>query len=361
MKKYMAIFLTMALVSLLCSCSGLNGRPGVLSSVPSLPTANVKPVFPSTPTPEPSVTKYELIFSDSYPSDHPFNTGILNIAKLVKEKTDGQVIINVFPSSQLTDEDKLAGFLSDGRIDIAILGVNDLEKMVKDFSVFDYPYIVSTYDKPSRILNSEPLKPLLSELKNNDSINLSAFLYIGSCNITTLDDPVDKPDDLKGKSFYPILGTNIKSSFEGLTGAKSIEVGTSAPNLKLKSGEVAAAESLIILIRQDHLYEVQKYLNLTEHNLLFAPLCISDNVRYKLPSNLYQILIDTINEEAPNISKAVYDDEQTKLQWLESAGITVHIPASMGKFYDNALSIVKKGEDSGALTPGLYKAVKAVK
>ena len=73
--------------------------------------------------------------------ENPYGQGADHFANLVKERTNGEVEIKVYPSSQLGNQRDLVEGLTFGTVDMTLTGTAVLGNFVPEVAVFDLPFI----------------------------------------------------------------------------------------------------------------------------------------------------------------------------------------------------------------------------
>ncbi len=73
--------------------------------------------------------------------ENPYGQGADHFAKLVKERSNGEIDIKVYPSSQLGNQRDLVEGLGFGTVDMTLTGTAVLGNFVPEVAVFDLPFI----------------------------------------------------------------------------------------------------------------------------------------------------------------------------------------------------------------------------
>ena len=91
------------------------------------PAGDVKPVV--------------LRLAETHPADYPTNMGNLRFAELVKERSNGRIIIEVYSGSQLGQERAVIEQVQFGAIDFTRVSVSPLAAFVPVFNALQLPYL----------------------------------------------------------------------------------------------------------------------------------------------------------------------------------------------------------------------------
>ncbi|MFU0831470.1 MAG: TRAP transporter solute receptor, DctP family [Oscillospiraceae bacterium] len=301
---------------------------------------------------------YQLKLANIYAADHPFNVGCQKIVDEIQEKTDGHVIITIYPAAQLGPETAEINNLQAGAIDFAVLGSGEVAKRVKDFNIFDAPYLFKNVEEAEKAAASDVVQSIFEQTKQY-GFTVENMLYYGVRNLTT-NSPVDSPEDTKNMKLR-VPDNNIPRYIaQYVFGAAPTPMALSEVYLALQQGVVQGQENPIPTIYTQKFYEVCDYINLTQHQISYFPTIMSNKTREKLPENYVKIIDEAFQEGAPEINKLVLEAEDELLKEMQDAGAKVHTPANLEAFQENVPALVKQCEDDGLWTKGLYDKIKAV-
>ena len=91
----------------------------------------------------------------AHPASSEFHLGTQKFVELVDKKTNGNVKITIYHSSQLGDEQELSEGIRMGTIDMALLGSSSVSKFEPNFMMFDLPYIFRDHAHADKVLDGE--------------------------------------------------------------------------------------------------------------------------------------------------------------------------------------------------------------
>ena len=75
--------------------------------------------------------------------DHPTSLGVKKFAELVAAKSGGKISVKEFPSSQLGNELQQQSALQGGVQEMLVASTTSLAGIVKEFGLFDFPFLFS--------------------------------------------------------------------------------------------------------------------------------------------------------------------------------------------------------------------------
>lgn len=242
-------------------------------------------------------------------------------ARLVKKRTNGEVIIEVHPSGELGGSRQLAEGVRLGTIDIIITGAPFWSRFEPMLNVLDLPYLFDTREHAHAVVDSEIGTELLDRLQAHGVQGL-AYYEIGYRNVTNSRGPVRTPEDLKKMKIRVSPNKAHTLAFQ-LWGANPVAMSFSEVYLALQTGAVDGQENPIHIIATGRLSEVQKYMTLTRH--AYSNSIIAMNLpKFKtLTKGQQQILIDAAHETGA-IQRQINSESQAGyLQQLKDEGMEV--------------------------------------
>lgn len=300
-----------------------------------------------------SETKYELKLGHIQPAEHPLGQAAEHFAKLVNEKTNGNVTISIFPASQLGNEKEIFDAVDIGSVDFAMLGYGEPAKKFTDIGIFDAPYLAKDRDHMVRILNSDETKSLFEEMTNHMGVKGLGGFYYGSRYLTTNNKEVRNPADMKGLN---IRVPDQKMYIDTLSamGSVATPMAFSEVYLSLQQGVIDGEENPLSSIASNKFDEVQKYLIKTEHIIGTQALYISTKTLDKLPEEYITVIEEAASDSVVFANDLAFTDEDAQLLALQENGMTLIDDVDKDAFQD-AVSDVYSAFDADLVKT--YRAI----
>ena len=158
---------------------------------------------PDEDTPTPTVAGGEDTFTfrlaETHADDYPTTLGDKEFARLVEEKTDGRIKIEVYAGSVLGEETAVIEQVQMGAIDFTRVSISPLSEFVPALQVLQLPYIYKSGEHMWRVLEGEVGKDILGSLETSDSDMVGLCWYDGGSRNFYLTSPVTEMADLKDK------------------------------------------------------------------------------------------------------------------------------------------------------------------
>jgi tripartite ATP-independent transporter DctP family solute receptor len=219
------------------------------------------------------------------------------VAKLVKERTNGRVEITVFANSQLGGVNEMVDGVRSGAISMAHHDFGSLGRIVPNTAVFNTPFMYRDPDHAMRATDpalSPALREINQELVQKGNMRIVAALFQGTRQLTSKE-KVLSVKDMQGKKYR---GVPIKLWSSMLTGMGAVATPVEVSELAtaLATGLVVGQENPLPNIFNLKLYEVQKYVMLTGHMQSILSVFVNEGVWQKIPAADRQILESTMIE-----------------------------------------------------------------
>ena len=274
--------------------------------------------------------------------EHPYHLGLEKFGSLVSEKTNGDVKVEVFHSSQLGNERDLIEGLQLGTVEMCIVSTAPLSSFTTKFSVFDLPFIFSETLKTREILDGPIGQGILDTLDAQGIVGLCYFEN-GFRNITNRVRPITNPEDLRGLKIRTMESPIHMASFR-VMGADPTPMALGELFTALQQGTVDGQENPLAIINTSKFYEVQKYLSITEHFYAPAPLLIGKSFYDRLDADVQKAVKDAAIE-ARGFERGLLDDMNTRLrEELQKAGMEMNTVEKQ-PFIDAVQPVYKEYED----------------
>ena len=131
---------------------------------------------------------------------HPFNIGMELTAKLVAERTNGRVKIELFPSSQLGTERDMHISIKTGTLDMLLASPGGASVHLKDLAVLDAPYLFRHDDKHWRdVVYGEIGTDFADRTYKADGVHIVGWFFKGTRHVISRTKPYPHIADIKGQ------------------------------------------------------------------------------------------------------------------------------------------------------------------
>jgi tripartite ATP-independent transporter DctP family solute receptor len=219
------------------------------------------------------------------------------VAKLVKERTNGRVDIQVFPNSQLGGVGELVDGVKSGAISMGHHDFASLGKIVSDTAVFNTPFVYRDAEHSLRATDprtSPALQKINKQLVDKGNMRIVGSFFQGTRQLTSKE-KVLSPKDMQGKKYRGVPVKLWSSMITGM-GAVATPVEVSELATALATGLVVGQENPLPNIYNLKLYEVQKYVMMTSHMQSVLCVFVNEKIWQSIPASDRKIMEDTMAE-----------------------------------------------------------------
>ncbi len=244
--------------------------------------------------------KYRLKYANNLPISHPMNIRAKEMVEAIAVESDGEIDIRIYPSSQLgNDTDTLAQIRS-GAVDFFMLSPIILGSLITNTQISGVGFAFQNYDQVWGAMDGDLGAAVRQTIEDNSS--LMAFEKIwdnGFRIITTSNKAIYTPEDLVGlKLRVPPspLWTSMFRGFDAAPTTINFAETYSALQTKIADGQ----ENPITLVESAKLYEVQKYLSVTNHMWDGFWFLANKNKFKQLPDDVQVLIQKHANQAAMN-------------------------------------------------------------
>ncbi len=204
-----------------------------------------------------------LRLAETHPADYPTTLGDMKFAELVKERSGGRIIIEVYPSSQLGQEKAVIEQVQFGAIDFTRVSISPLASFVPVFNALQLPYLYRSEDHMWKVLLGPIGKELFASLEPSGFVGIGWF-EPGARNFYNSKRPVSKPSDLAGLKIRVQESELMVGMVSGL-GAVATPMAYGEVYSGLQTGVIDGAENNWPSYESTSHFEVAKYYTVDEH------------------------------------------------------------------------------------------------
>ena len=236
-----------------------------------------------------------------------YAAGLVALRNHLEELSDGEMTVDIYPSSALGNESDMLDAVSMGTQDMIVTSTGPIPAFANatsNWAVLDLPYLFPTYDTAYEVLDGEVGQFLLSEF-DGTGVKALGFWENGYRCTTNSKKEIVHPEDLKGMKIRTMENKVHMATYTAL-GATPTAMAMGEVFSALQQGTIDGQENpFSITYYANKLHEVQPYM--TENNLFYSPsvLAISQDVFDGLSEDQQKILL-----EAADLAK----DEQRQIE-----------------------------------------------
>jgi tripartite ATP-independent transporter DctP family solute receptor len=282
-----------------------------------------------------------LRLGETHPQDYPTTKGDYEFARLVKERTNGRIVVEVYHSKQLGDEKAVIEQVQLGAIDFTRVSISPVSAFVRDLDAFQLPYLYRDSNHMWKVLNGPIGQEILKKLEASNFVGLGWF-EAGSRNFYTKKQ-VKTVADLKGMKIRVQQAPLMVGMVEAL-GAVATPLSFGEVYSALQTGVIDGAENNWPSYLSTSHYEVAKYFITDEHTRVPEITIASKKVFDKLSKEDQAIIKKAMEDAEPYQIKLWGEFEKVAEKTVREKGsiITEVSPKEKKKFMDAMKSLYDK-------------------
>ncbi len=259
-------------------------------------------------------------FSHVVAVDTPKGQAALRFKELAEKNTKGRVKIEVYPNSQLYKDKEELEALQLGAVQMLAPSLAKFGPLgVRDFEVFDLPYIFSTKAALYGITEGPIGRDLLKKLEPKGIIGLA--YWDNGFKIMSANKPLHRPADFKGLKMR-IQSSKVLDAQMRALGANPQVMAFSEVYQALQSGVVDGTENPPSNMYTQKMHEVQSHLTVSNHGYLGYAVVVNKKFWDGLPADIRSEL-DKAMVEATRYEKAIAErDNVVALDAIKKSGKT---------------------------------------
>ena len=241
-------------------------------------------------------------------------------AKLVDEKTEGKVKVEVYPSSQLYGDNDELDALASGNVQMIAPSATKMVKIDPRWQFTDMPYLFEDEEHVQAFFGSESAQELLNsdQLAANDIKGL-AFWPNGFKHMSNNKRPLVTAKDFAGLKFRAQAGQVLEAQFEAL-GAGSATIAFGETYAALQQGTVDGAENPYNNFDTMKFYEVQPYLSTTQHGRVDYAIFVNKSFWESIPEDLLSPIEEALEEATTYATKLAKEENEKSLENIKASG-----------------------------------------
>ena len=274
-------------------------------------------MFPVVPTyAEPIV----ITFSHVVAADTPKGRAAEFFKKRAGELTQGKVKVEVYPNSKLYPDREEMSALQLGSVQMLAPSLAKFGPLdINDFEVFDLPFMFNGYEDLHKVTTGPVGRQLLDKLESKGIKGLA--YWDNGFKSFSANTPIKTPEDLNGKKMR-IQSSKVLE--EQMLELKAIPKVTafSAVYKALQTGVVDGTENPISNFYTQKMYEVQKYLTVTEHGYLGYAVIVNKKFWEGLPADIRTQLETAMQEATDYANKIAKESNDKDLELVKASGKT---------------------------------------
>ncbi|QDQ86380.1 TRAP transporter substrate-binding protein [Alcaligenaceae bacterium SJ-26] len=223
-------------------------------------------------------------FSHVVAPDTPKGKGADRFKELAEQYTDGKVKVEVYPNSQLYKDKEELEALQLGAVQMLAPSLSKFGPLgVREFEVFDLPYIFRSKEDLRKVTDGEVGKNLLDKLQPKGITGLA--YWDNGFKIMSANRPMHTPDDFFGLKMRIQSSKVLESQMRALDAVPQM-MAFSEVYQAMQTGVVDGSENTPSNMYTQQVYDVQKHATLSDHGYIGYAVIVNKKFWDELPADV---------------------------------------------------------------------------
>jgi C4-dicarboxylate-binding protein DctP len=250
---------------------------------------------------------------------HPKGIAASLLQKRVNEEMNGKACMEVFPNSQLYNDDQVLEAMLAGDVQMAAPSLSKFEKFTKKFRLFDLPFMFDDVHAVDRFQTSADGQKLKNSMRRRGLQGL-AFWHNGMKQISAKK-PLLVPEDAAGLKFRVQPSDVLVAQMEALN-ANPQKMAFSEVYGALQTGVVDGQENTWSNIYGKKFFEVQDGITESNHGIIDYLVVTSTDWWKGLPDDVRDQLQSIVDEvSATRNAESTRVNEEAKAAIIAAGGV----------------------------------------
>jgi len=285
-------------------------------------------------------------FSHVVALDTPKGKGAEKFKQLAEERSKGRVKVEVYPNSTLYKDGEEMDALQLGSVQMLAPSVAKFGPMgVREFEVFDLPYIFDDFAELHKVTEGPVGKLLFKKLESHEIVGL-AYWDNGFKDFSA-NKPLRAPGDVKGLKMRIQSSKVLDSEIRALGGIPQV-MAFSEVYQALQTGVVDGTENPPSNFYTQKMNEVQKYFTLTDHGVIEYAVIANKKFWDGLPADIRTILEGAMKDATKYANDIAKEENDKALAAVKATGKTeiLTLTPEAKAAWKKALLVVHREQES---------------
>ena len=286
----------------------------------------------------------------------PMHLAAERYAELVRERSEGRVAIEVFPSGQLGGNPDL---YEQVRMGVPVIQISDpgyLSDYVADFGVLNGPYLLDDPADFQKLIDSDWYAGIVDQIAEEHRIRVLSLNWLFGSRHVIANQPVATLADFENLAIRVPPNVMWIETFRAL-GARGTTLDWPEVYSGLANRVIDAAEAPLSSLYGSKLYESANTISMTGHFTAFTGPIINEDLYQSMPEDLRAILTDAAVEAGNYMADLVNAQQGEFRANLEAQGVTFVEDVDVDAFREATASVYQAFPD---WSEGLHDRIRAL-
>jgi tripartite ATP-independent transporter DctP family solute receptor len=264
----------------------------------------------------------EFRAADTHPMDYPTVQGVLYMAKLIEQRSNGRHTIKMYPSSQLGQEKDTIEQTKFGALDLNRVNMGPFNNIVPETNVPGLPFVFRSVDHMRKVMDGPIGDEILQAFEAHGFVGL-AYYDSGARSFYNTKKAINSPADMKGMKIR-VQQSDLFVDLVKALGANPTPMPYGEVYTSLKTGVIDGAENNWPSYESSKHYEVAKFYTLNQHSMSPEVLVMSKKVFDALSPEDQKLFKQAAKDSVGEMRKLWDAREQKAEALVKAAGSQVN-------------------------------------
>ncbi len=286
---------------------------------------------------------------------NPWTVGLVKAGEMIKERTDGRVIITVYPSSVLGTENDLLEQVVTGGIELMQAGSGGVANFYPPIHINEMPYVFRDADHAVKYMKSPKSLEMREDFYRENGARIIAQGIFGVRHIIG-NKLIHTPDDLKDFRLR-VPDQKPAVQYAIYMGANPTPIAISEAYMALQQNVCDGMENPLTPIMNMKVQEVSRNLSLTAHVINIGNVIMNGDALDALSPEDQKIVLDSFQEACDWITDTIAESDRELLEIFRNQGVTI-IEPDREAFKEKTKGMAEEYAHTWAKFGDLYQYIK---
>ena len=270
-----------------------------------------------------ALAEIKFALSTSQNATDPLAIAMEEAAVRIEERTNGEIDVTVYPSSQLGSDNDVLEQIRNGAAIAVLVDAGRLAPFKKELGILSAPYLVDDWTQYAAITASEPYLAWVEDLADTSGLRLLNYNWFQGTRQMFTKTPVTSAADLSGVRVRTIDAPGWLATVNAM-GATAVPMAWSEVYSALQLGAIDGAEAQLTGAYGIKLHEVTGNLAFTNHVQLVTGLTTSEAWFSGLTPEQQTIVSEELAQAGDDASAATVAKGEEVLAEMKAGGMVVN-------------------------------------
>lgn len=297
-----------------------------------------------------------LTLAHNQAENHPVHKALVRFADQVKERTNGRIVVKIYPNGQLGSENENLEQLQAGVVAMAKVSAPNLATYNDGYNTFGLPYIFNDQADYYKVMDSKQMDDFFMSSADDGFLTMT-YYDSGSRSFYTKGKAIRTPSDLNGLKIR-VQDMAVQTDMMKSLGGTPVTMSYGDVYTSLQTGIIDGSENNVTALTTGKHGEVAKYYSVDEHEMIPDALVMSSKVWSTL-SMEDQAAIKAAARESTEYQKGLWAEATKKAveQAKQEMGVTFIYDVDKAAFQQATAPMIQTYENK---YPGVKRLMQSI-